>query len=70
MAQSEQIFLTAVLSGGKIELVTTLPEGSRVEVIVVPAEAHPDDCTDLVDAAASTLDFWDNPQDDEEWNNA
>jgi hypothetical protein len=47
------------------------------EEIVAPApEQHDDlgdlddDFSDLVDAAASSADFWDNPLDDEDWNDA
>jgi hypothetical protein len=29
-----------------------------------------DDVNDLVEAAASSTDFWDNPLDDEDWNDA
>ncbi len=27
-----------------------------------------DDCADLLDAASSSVAFWDNPQDEAEWN--
>jgi hypothetical protein len=70
MPLQELKYATAVLPGGKIELITTLPEGSQVEVVVKPAGTAPDDCSDLVEAASTSLDFWDNPQDDAEWNNA
>lgn len=54
--------------GGNIDLNVPLPPGTVVEVVVLTPEA--DDFSDLVQAAASSLDFWDNPMDDEEWNNA
>jgi hypothetical protein len=38
-----------------------------VEVVVLTQE---DEFQDLVEAAASSTDFWDNPEDDAEWNNA
>ena len=45
-----------------------LPPGTRVEVfIVAPGK---EDFQDLVSAAASSMGFWDNPLDDEDWNNA
>jgi hypothetical protein len=34
----------------------------------VESDAEPDDFRDLTEAAESTLDFWDNPLDDEDWN--
>ena len=45
-----------------------MPEGTRVEVLVVVPFG--DEFTDLVAAAGSSTDFWDNPLDDEDWNNA
>jgi hypothetical protein len=37
-----------------------------VEVIVLSSEGE----DDLVGAASTSTDFWDNPWDDEDWNNA
>ena len=42
--------------------------GERLTVIVIREAAQEFD--DLVAAAGSTLDFWDNPLDDEDWNAA
>ena len=53
---------------GKIELTVPGPPGMPVEVLVVVPTA--DECSDLVAAVASSTDFWDNPLDDEDWNNA
>jgi hypothetical protein len=53
---------------GKLALELPLPHGSRVEVVVLTQEV--DDCSDLVAAANSSTDFWDNSIDDAEWNNA
>jgi hypothetical protein len=61
-------FEAEVLAGGKVELTTPLPQGSRVEVLVMAPDA--DETADLIDAAASSTDFWDNPIDDREWNDA
>ena len=61
-------FDAEVLAGGKVELTTPLPRGSRVQVLVIVPDA--DEAADLVDAAASSTDFWDNPTDDAEWNDA
>lgn len=53
---------------GRVELQLPKYAGSQVTVYVVE---QPDTELDgLVAAAASSTDFWDNPQDDEDWNNA
>jgi hypothetical protein len=52
--------------GGKIEFQGPFPPGQRLTVVVVP-DAEPE-CADLVAAAGSSLDFWDNRLDDEDWN--
>jgi len=52
---------------GRLELTVPFSAGSRVAVFVVE---EPDDFSDLVAAAESSLGFWDNPYDDEDWNNA
>jgi len=53
---------------GRIELPVPLPAGSNVTVFIV--QQAEDDFSDLVSASQSSLDFWDNPVDDEDWNNA
>lgn len=58
----------AVADNGRIELNIPLPAGTPVVVFVV--EQPRDEFTDLVSAAQSCLDFWDNPYDGEDWNNA
>jgi hypothetical protein len=57
-----------VPSNGRIEVPVPLPAGSHVTVYVV-AE-RPDEFNDLLAASNSSTDFWDNPADDEDWNNA
>ncbi|HKI35723.1 MAG TPA: hypothetical protein VKA46_27960 [Gemmataceae bacterium] len=57
-----------VTQDGRIDLPVPLPAGSSVVVFVVPQAE--DDFSDLVSASQSSLDFWDNPVDDEDWNNA
>jgi hypothetical protein len=52
--------------GGRVVLTTPLPQGTPVQVIVREPEA--DEFLDLIDAAQSSLGFWDNPLDDEDWN--
>jgi len=58
----------AVQDNGRLELTVPLPAGARVIVFVIE---EPDSAnTDLVAAAESSLAFWDNPWDNEDWNNA
>lgn len=57
-----------VKDDGRLELRVPLPPGSHVTVFVVAEEE--DTMDDLVAAAQTTLDFWDNPYDDEDWNDA
>jgi hypothetical protein len=54
--------------GGKVELTLPLPMGTPVQVIVKDGDL--DDFRDLMDAAHSSIGFWDNPMDDEDWNDA
>ena len=54
--------------GGKLELQLPIPPGTRVEVLVLAPEGDPFE--DLVQAAQSSTGFWDNPLDDEDWNDA
>jgi hypothetical protein len=56
-----------VQPNGKIEVTVPFSPGDRVAVFVV---RETDDFHDLVAAAGGNLDFWDNPYDDEDWNNA
>lgn len=53
---------------GKLELQVPLSAGDRVVVFVIPESAE--SFHDLATAAQSSLDFWDNPLDDEDWNDA
>jgi hypothetical protein len=69
MPRNAYKFETEVLPGGKLELTVPVSAGSRVEVIVI-THGTSDDFEDLVDAAKSSTDFWDNPMDDADWNNA
>jgi hypothetical protein len=69
MAQSDPLrFELEVPSDGRIEFRVPLPAGSHVTVYVTE---HPvDDFADLHAAASSSTDFWNNPFDDEDWNEA
>jgi hypothetical protein len=55
-----------VNSEGKIELQVPLIPGAHVTNFVVE---ELDTFNDLMFAAESSLDFWDNALDDEDWNN-
>jgi hypothetical protein len=62
------IKLDAVVGeGGKVELTVPLPPGTNVRVLV---QDDNDDFWELMLASQSSLGFWDNPQDDEAWNDA
>ncbi len=53
---------------GRVELRVPFPPGARVIVFVIEEPA--DTFDDLVSAAGTSLGFWDNPFDDEDWNDA
>jgi hypothetical protein len=53
---------------GRVELRVPFRPGSHVTVFVVEEPA--DSLADLLSAAQSSLDFWDNALDDEDWSNA
>jgi hypothetical protein len=57
-----------VPADGRLEVPVPLPAGAHVTVLIVE---HPvDESHELTVAATSSTDFWDNPYDDEDWNNA
>ena len=68
MQQSPLKYDTEVKPGVRVELDVPLPPGSRVTVLVI--ECDNGAFSDLLAASQSSLDFWDNPFDDEDWNNA
>jgi hypothetical protein len=51
-----------------VELHLPFPPGTRVVVFAI--EELTDAFNDLLSAAQSSLDFWDNPLDDGDWNDA
>lgn len=57
-----------VSADGQVILPVPLQPGARVMVFVMEDQADPFD--DLLAAAQSSLGFWDNAFDDEEWNDA
>lgn len=59
-----------VQANGRIQLNVPFSPGKRVTVFVVQ-EHHSDELfADLTRASESSTDFWNNPYDDEDWNNA
>jgi hypothetical protein len=52
--------------GGRVEFSGPFQPGQRLTVVVI-ANPHPE-FADLDAAAESSLGFWDNPLDDEDWN--
>jgi hypothetical protein len=54
---------------GRVELQVPFPRGSHL-VVYVTEEPAAESFADLVAAASTSLDFWDNALDDEDWNNA
>jgi len=57
-----------VQADGQVALQLPFAPGARVVVFVVPE--HQEIFSDLPVAAESSLGFWDNLADDEDWNNA
>lgn len=53
---------------GRLEFNVPFEAGVHVTVFVIPESEE--SFGDLVAASESSLDFWDNPWDDEDWNNA
>ena len=68
MVQTALKYELEVEEDGRVELHVPFPPGARVTIFVIEESADPFD--DLVSASQSSLDFWDNPFDDEDWNNA
>lgn len=57
-----------VTASGRLELQVPLPAGSHVTVYVV--EQSKSEFDDLIASSSSSLSFWDNSFDDEDWNDA
>jgi len=68
MVQTALKFDLEVDEKGRFELQVPFPSGAKITVFVVSEYSDPFD--DLIVAAQSSLDFWDNTFDDEDWNNA
>ncbi len=68
MPQQALKYHIEVMENGRIEVEVPFSQGAYVTVFVIK---EPEDTyQDLISAAQSSLDFWDNPFDDEDWNNA
>jgi hypothetical protein len=65
MNQAAYKFAAQVGADGKLEVTVPVPAGTPVEVVVLTPLT--DEFTDPVQAAQTSLDFWDNPQDDADW---
>ncbi|MCB0174121.1 MAG: hypothetical protein KDJ97_26640 [Anaerolineae bacterium] len=57
-----------VTEEGRVELHGPFSPGEHITIFVVKETIDP--FADLLQAAQSSLDFWDNPFDDEDWNDA
>ncbi|MCP4418643.1 MAG: hypothetical protein GY805_18640 [Chloroflexi bacterium] len=68
MPQKAFKYQVEVSSEGHIELDVPMPPGTHVTIFIV--EESEELFTDMVSASESSLGFWDNPLDDEDWNNA
>jgi hypothetical protein len=59
-----------VQDDGHILLRVPFSPGKRVTVFVVEEHITEDPFHDLIHASQTSTDFWDNPYDDEDWNDA
>ena len=67
IAQKALKYELEVMKKGHVEFDVPFLPGTRVTVFVIGDTA--DTFAPLLEAAQSTLDFWDHPFDDEDWNN-
>ncbi|MDO9302052.1 MAG: hypothetical protein Q7T89_11740 [Anaerolineales bacterium] len=67
LAQTALKYDVEVNKNGLVELAVPFPVGAHVTVFILEAG---ESFTDLLFASESSLAFWDNPLDDEDWNNA
>ena len=66
MPQTALKYEVEVHDQGRIELEVPFAPGSRLVIFVI--QDMIDSFGDLLSAAQSSLEFWDNPLDDEDWN--
>lgn len=67
-AQTALKYEVEVQEPGRIEIDLPIAAGERVLVIVIPEGEEK--LSDLLAASSRSLAFWDNPLDDEDWNDA
>jgi hypothetical protein len=60
MSQTAYRFAAQVGAAGKLEVTVPVPPGTPVEVVVLAPPGE--EFAGLVEAARSSLDFWDNPR--------
>ncbi len=65
MSETALKYDAEVNDDGRVELSVPFAPGAHVVVFVM--EAGKDDFRDLLSASQTSLDFWDNPLDDEDW---
>jgi hypothetical protein len=68
MSQPALKYDVQVTELGRIEIDVPFPPGARLTLFIVPGPT--DSFADLISSAESSLEFWDNPFDDEDWNDA
>jgi len=66
--QTAMKYEAEVKEEGRIELRVPFPTETRIVVFVIGEPAETFD--EIVSASQSSLDFWDNPLDDADWNAA
>ena len=68
--QSAIKYEVEVREQGWIGLQVPFAVGARVTIFVIKEQETDNSLADLVAASESSLEFWNNPLDDEDWNNA
>ena len=66
MPQTALKYEVEVHERGRVKLEVPFAPGSRLLIFVI--QDLTDSFNDLLSAAQSSLEFWDNPLDDEDWN--
>ena len=66
MPQTALKYEVEVMEDGRVELHVRLPAGAHVTVYIIKEPR--DVSNDLLSASQSSLEFWDNSLDDEDWN--
>ncbi len=67
MSQTAMKYDVEVKENGKVELVVPFPVGAHLTVFVIETDNV---FNDLLMASESSTEFWNNPFDDKDWNNA